>query len=117
MRHRKEGKKFGRLAGRRKSFLRNLVTALIRSGKIETTEARAKAIRPITEHMVTLAKKQDLASRRLLLSRLQNKTAVNRLMAELGPKYAERAGGYLRILKTGKSKKRDGSRLATVEFV
>ncbi len=117
MRHRKEGKKFGRLTGRRKSFLRNLVTALIRSGKIETTEVRAKAIRPMAERMVTIAKKQDLASRRLLLARLQNKSAVSRLVDEIGPKYAERKGGYLRIVKSGKTKKRDGSKLAVIEFV
>ncbi len=117
MRHRKEGKKFGRLRGRRISFLRNLVTALIRSGKIETTEVRAKAIRPMTERMVTIAKKQDLAGRRLLLARLQNKAAVSRLVDEIGPRYAERKGGYLRITKSGKAKKRDGSRLAIIEFV
>ncbi len=117
MRHRKEGKKFGRLTGRRKSFLRNLVTALVRSGKIETTEVRAKAIRPMAERMVTIAKKQDLAGRRLLLARLQNKTAVSKLVDEIGPRYAERKGGYLRIIKSGKAKKRDGSRLAVIEFV
>ena len=117
MRHGKEGKKFGRISGRRRSFLRNLVTALLRSGKIETTETRAKAIRPLAEHYITIAKKQDLASRRLLLSRLQNPKVAGPLMDELGPRYAERKGGYLRIIKSGKSKKRDGSRLATIEFV
>lgn len=117
MRHRKEGKKFNRISGRRRSFLRNLVNDLIRTGKIETTEARAKAIRPKTERLVTIAKKQDLASRRLLLSRVQSKPVVNKLVDELASKYGERKGGYLRITKSGKSRKRDGSRLATIEFV
>lgn len=118
MRHGVKGnKKFNRKTGRRRSFLRNLVNDLIRTGKIETTEARAKAIRPQAERCITIAKRQDLAGRRLLLSRLQNKKIVNRLMDELGPKFAERKGGYLRITKEGKSRKRDGSRLAVIELV
>lgn len=117
MRHGVKGKKFNRKTGRKRSFLRNLVNDLIRTGKIETTETRAKAIRPLAERMITLAKKQDLPSRRLLLSRLQHKKNVSRLMDELGPRYAERKGGYLRIVKSGKSRKRDGSQLAVIELV
>jgi large subunit ribosomal protein L17 len=117
MRHRKEGKKFNRIAGRRRSFVRNLVNDFFRHGRIETTETRAKAIRPMVERSISLAKKQDLASRRLLLSRLQSKTVVERLMSEIGPRYKERAGGYTRIVKGGKTRKRDGSRLAVIEYV
>lgn len=117
MRHRKSGKKFHRVQGRRKSFLRNLANDLIRVGKIETTETRAKAIRPIVERLVSLAKKQNLASRRLLLSRMHNKRVVGKLMEEVAPRYEERAGGYLRIVKSAKHRKRDGSSLATIEFV
>jgi large subunit ribosomal protein L17 len=97
--------------------MRALAVGLISSGKIETTETRAKAIRPVVEKFVTLAKKQDLAARRLLISRLHNKNLVEKLLSDLAPKYKDRKGGYLRIIKLGTSRKRDGSRLATIEFV
>lgn len=117
MRHAKKGKKFHRVAGRRKAFLRNLEGDLIRAGRIETTEARAKAIRPKVERMVTFAKRKDLAGRRILLSRLHNKKIVEKLYAEWGPRYEGRSGGYLRISKLSKSRKRDGSPRAVIEFV
>ncbi len=117
MRHRKEGKKFNRLTGQRRSFLRNLVSNLIRDEKIETTEVRAKAIRPQAERMVSIAKKGDLAARRLLLSRLHDKKIVVKLIEEIGPRYKERKGGYLRITKSGKTRKRDSGRTALIEFV
>ena len=117
MRHLKKGKKFHRVTGRRRSFLRNLASDLIRVGRIETTEARAKALRPLVERLVTHAKKQNLASRRLLMARLHNKRVVSKLYDEIGPRYLERMGGYLRISKSAKSRKRDGSSLAVVEFV
>ncbi|MDO8574360.1 MAG: 50S ribosomal protein L17 [bacterium] len=117
MRKLKKGKKFHRVAGERRAFLRNLSKELIKHGKIETTEARAKAIRPIVEKLVTIAKKQNLASRRLLSSRVQNKNLVKKLYEEIGPKYEKRLGGYLRITKSGKSRKRDGAKLAKIEFV
>jgi large subunit ribosomal protein L17 len=117
MRHQKQGKKFGRLTGRRKSFLRNLANDLIRRGKIETTEARAKAIRPLVERLVSIGKKQTLVSRRLLASRLHNPKTVQKLYEEISPRYKERNGGYLRIVKLEKSRKRDGSSMARIEFV
>ncbi len=117
MRHLKKGKKFSRLRGPRRSFLRNLSNDLLRHEKIETTETRAKAIRPIVERYVSMAKRGDLASRRLLLSRLGNQKTVKKLMDEIAPRYAERKGGYLRILKLGRSRKRDGTRLAQISFV
>lgn len=117
MRHRVRGKKFGRITGRRKSFLRNLAVALIRTGKIETTEARAKAIRPVVERMVTIAKRGDLPARRLLLARLGDKKTVERLLEEIAQRYVERKGGYLRIIKSSKRRKRDGAPVATIEFV
>ena len=98
-------------------FLRNLAANLIRTGKIETTEVRAKAVRPAVERFVTIAKHGDLAARRLLLARLHNKTIVERLMHDLGPRYAERNGGYLRIRKLTAVRKRDGTRMAVIEFV
>lgn len=118
MRHGKENsKKFHRKTGQRRAFMRSLTVSLLRSGKMETTEVRAKAVRPQVEKMITLAKKQNLASRRLLLARLQNKSVVAKLMETIAPKYAERKGGYVRILKSGKIRKRDGTRLATIELV
>ena len=117
MRHGKSGKKFHRVAGRRRSFLRNLSNDLVRVGRVETTEARAKALRPIVEKLITLAKKQNLAARRLILSRLQNKQTTAKLFDEIANRYTSRSGGYLRITKLSKSRKRDGSSLAIIEFV
>lgn len=117
MRHQKEGKKFHRLPGRRKSFLRNLINSLIKKEKIETTIARAKAIRPIAEHLITVAKKNDLASRRLVRSRVIDPIVVKKLCDTLAPRYSERNGGYLRIVKLGVFRKRDSSELARIEFV
>lgn len=117
MRHLKKGKKFNRLRGPRISFMRNLANDLIRSGSIETTEARAKAIRPVVEKLVTSAKKQTLAARRTILSRVNNQKIAAKLYNDLGPRYATRAGGYLRITKLGTSRKRDGTLMARIEFV
>lgn len=117
MRHQKKNKKFHRTAGPRRAFLRNLSNDLIRNGKIETTEARAKAIRPYVERCLTLAKKQDLASRRLLISRLQDRKVVQKLSDDLAPRYKDRNGGYLRITKSAKTRKRDASFVAVIEFV
>jgi len=117
MRHRAEGKKFHRVRGQRRAFLRSLATNLIRKGHIETTDARAKAIRPVVERFVTIAKKQNLAGRRLLLSRLHDQRAVHHLCDEIAPRYMSRQGGYLRIKKLTKHRKRDGSSLSVIEFV
>ncbi len=109
-------RKFGRKRGPRKSFLKILAHNLIIRGKIETTEARAKEIKSFTEKLVTVAKKNQLSSLRILLSRLP-KDAANKLFYELAPKYKERKGGYLRIIKTAALRKRDGVRLAIIEFI
>src|SRR5688572_11791894 len=106
MRHRKVGRKFHRKTGPRRSFVRNLATNLIRTGRIETTEARAKEIRPLVERMVTIAKRQTLASRRLLVQRLHSPEVAHRLLDDIAPRYAERRGGYLRIRKAAKRRKR-----------
>ena len=117
MRHLKKGKKFNRLTGPRRSFLRNLANDLVRQGAVTTTEARAKAIRPLVERLVTRAKEGDLAARRLILRRAHNSVVTEKLLGDLAPRYADRKGGYLRIVKLGASRKRDGSRLARIEFV
>ena len=113
-----EGKKFHRLRGARRAFVRNLAADVIRSGKIETTEARAKALRPVVERMVSIAKRENLAARRVLLMRLGNdKKLVKKLFEDIAPRYKERAGGYMRVVKLGKSRKRDGAGVALLEFV
>ncbi len=117
MRHLAKGKKFNRLRGDRISFMRNLANDVIRAGSVETTEVRAKAIRPVVEKLVTLAKRQTLASRRLIVQRVHNAKIAQKLYEELGPRYAERKGGYLRIAKLQKSRKRDGTKMARIEFV
>lgn len=113
----KNNKKFSRLRGERISFMRNLSNDLIRAGKIETTETRAKAIRPRVERLVSFAKNPTVANRRLVSSRVDNAKIVKKLFGEYGPKYAERKGGYLRITKLAESRKRDGTRMARIEFV
>lgn len=116
MRHLKKGRKFHRIKGRRRSFLKGLISNLVINEKIETTEARAKEIRPIIEKDITMAKKQNLAALRIILARL-NKTAAQKLYYQIAPRYAERKGGYLRIIKNVKARKNDGSKMAIIEFV
>lgn len=117
MRHlEKKGRKFGRKRGPRRHFIKGLLNNLILEGKIETTLARAKEIKPRAEKMITLAKKQDLSALRLLLSRLPKKAAM-KLYYEIAPKYKNRRGGYLKIIKTSKVRKRDGAELAQIQFI
>lgn len=97
--------------------MRSLAVNVIRKEKIVTTEARAKAIRPVVEHAVTLAKKETLAGRRILAARLHDPVAVKKLCDDIAPRYKDRKGGYTRIIKSGAARKRDGVRTATIEFV
>jgi large subunit ribosomal protein L17 len=113
----KQAQKFGRMRGDRISFMRNLCNDLIRNGTIETTEARAKAIRPKVERLVSHAKKQTISARRVILSRVNNARITKKLFEDYGPRYAERKGGYLRITKLAEARKRDGTRMARIEFV
>ncbi len=118
MKHgKKQATKFSRLRGDRISFVRNLCNDLIRAGAIETTEVRAKAIRPKVERLVTHAKKGTVASRREVLSRVQNARITKKLFDDYAKRYAERNGGYLRITKLAKARKRDASPMARIEFV
>lgn len=116
MRHQKEGRKFGRKRGVRRAFKAGLAANLIVRRKITTTEARAKEIRPMVERYVTHAKKQNVSSLRLLLSKLP-KPAVYALYHDIAPKYAERKGGYTRITKLAKRRVHDAALMATIEFV
>lgn len=99
------------------AFLRGLASNLIRAGRIETTVIRAKEIRPLVEKLVTIARKGDLASRRLVISRLANAETARRLVEDIAPRYEGRPGGYLRIQKLMGARKRDGSPRAIIEFV
>lgn len=116
MRHKKKIAKLSIKAGPRKALLRGLATSLVLRGKIKTTLARAKAVRPVVEHYVTKSKKDDLNVRRQLLKFFYGEKAVNKLLKELGVKYCERSGGYTRIIKLG-SRSGDSAAMAIIEFV
>ena len=101
MRHRRSGKKLGRTSAHRKALYANLAGALIEHGRIRTTEAKAKAVKPIAEQMITLGRRGDLHARRLALAELRSQDVVHQLFAEVAPRFAERPGGYTRIVKLG----------------
>jgi large subunit ribosomal protein L17 len=104
MRHRVAGRKLGRNSAQRKALFRNLVTELLRHEKIRTTEAKAKAIRPHAERLITLAKRGDLHSRRLAARDVQDSEILQKLFDELAERYEGREGGYTRIYKLGPRK-------------
>lgn len=116
MRHRNYGKKLSRNTEHRRALLRNLVTSLLLQERIETTVAKAKAARPLAENLITLGKRGDLHARRMAASYLLNPSAVSLLFGELAKRYASRAGGYTRIVRTG-WRKGDGADLAVLELI
>lgn len=116
MRHLKSGRKFHRKRGQRKALLKSLISSLIVKEKIQTTEAKAKEVKSATEKLVTIAKKQNLAALRMVLSKL-NEKAAQKLYHQIAPRYAERKGGYLRVIKLMKVRKNDASKMAIIEFV
>jgi len=101
MRHRKSGRALGRTSSHRKAMYQNMAVSLIRHETIRTTLPKAKELRRVVEPLITLAKQDGVARRRLAFDRLRDKVAVGRLFNELGPRFKERPGGYLRILKIG----------------
>jgi large subunit ribosomal protein L17 len=101
MRHRRSGKKLGRDSAHRKALYSNLAGALIEHGRIKTTQAKAKAVKPFAEQMITLGKRGDLHARRLALAELRSQDVVHQLFADVAPRFAERPGGYTRIVKLG----------------
>ncbi len=101
MRHHRSGKKLGRDSAHRRALYSNLAGALIEHGRIKTTEAKAKAVKPFAEQMITLGKRGDLHARRLALAELRSQDVVHQLFAEVAPRFAERPGGYTRIVKLG----------------
>lgn len=116
MRHHVKGTKFGRKKGDRNNFISVLRHNLIMEESIKTTTARAKVLRPGVEKLITLAKKQNLASLRLLKSRLPEKSAF-KLYHDIAPRYSERKGGYIKIIKTTEHRMRDGADLVEIKFV
>jgi large subunit ribosomal protein L17 len=101
VRHQRKGKKLGRDSAHRKALYSNLAGSLIEHGRIKTTEAKAKAVKPIAEKMITLGRRGDLAARRQALAYLRSQEIVHHLFAEVAPRFADRPGGYSRIVKIG----------------
>src|SRR5699024_10845783 len=116
MRHRKAGRKLNRNSPHRQAMFRNMTTSLIEHELIKTTLPKAKELRRVAEPLITLAKEDKLSARRTAFNRLRDRDAVGKLFAELGPRYADRPGGYLRILKCG-YRTGDKAPMAYVELV
>lgn len=116
MRHMKSGRKLNRTSSHRDAMFRNMAASLIKHELIQTTLPKAKELRRVAEPLITLAKVDGVANRRLAFARLRDKVAVGKLFVKLGPRYRERPGGYLRILKCG-FRTGDSAPLAYVELV
>ena len=117
MAYHRRGRKFGRKRGQRRQLMRSLARSVILHERVQTTESRAKSVRPYIEKLVTKAAVDTLPTRRLLLSRFSNDTeVVKKLLEDLGPKYKDRSGGYTRITKV-ESRPGSGRRVAVIEFV
>lgn len=112
-----KGKTFHREAGQRRALLKSLARSLVLEERISTTEAKAKALRPVVERLVSYAKLNTLASRRLAITKLGDKTAVKKLFGSIGPRYATRLGGYIRVTKRTKRGSNDARKLAYISFV
>ncbi|MDX1405676.1 MAG: 50S ribosomal protein L17 [Woeseiaceae bacterium] len=116
MRHRKSGRRLGRNSSHRQAMFRNMATSLVRHEMIRTTVPKAKELRRVVEPLITLAKSDGVANRRLAFDRLRDKEAVGKLFSDLGPRFKDRPGGYLRILKTG-PRPGDAAPMAIVQLV
>ena len=116
MRHRKSGRHLNRTSSHRKAMFSNMAASLIEHEVIKTTVPKAKELRRVAEPLITLAKSDTVANRRLAFSRLRSKAAVGKLFSELGPRYEDRPGGYTRILKAG-YRNGDAAPVAFIELV
>jgi len=117
MRHHNTKRKFGRDKNQRKALLNSLALNLIVRGKIKTTMPKAKELRPFIEKLITKAKKGDAATRRIIISKLFNRSKeVKKLFEVIAPKYVDKKGGYTRVLKLG-ARKADGAEMAIIEFI
>jgi large subunit ribosomal protein L17 len=116
MRHRKEGRQLRRTSEQKLALMRSLASSLIERGAIETTEAKAKELRPFIEKLITRAKEGTLHARRLTGRHVQKRAVGDKLFQEVAPKFTKRNGGYTRILKTG-HRKGDGAEMARIELI
>lgn len=116
MRHLKAGRKLGRTSSHRLATMRNMVTSLLQHEKIETTDAKAKELRPLTEKMVTLGKRGDLHARRLAMRVIRDESVAKKLFDDIAPRFKDRAGGYTRILKVGR-RHGDNAPVSIIELV
>ena len=116
MRHRAKHKQLSRTASHRRALLANMATSLFRHDRIETTEAKAKALRPYAERLITLARRGDLHARRLVERKIKDREVTHRLFAELGKRFAARPGGYTRIVKL-RHRPGDGADVARIELL
>jgi len=118
MRHRRKGRKLGRDASHRKALFSNMAGSLFEHGRLKTTEAKAKELRPIAEKLITLARKDpgDVAAQRQAVAYLRSKDSVHRLFHEVAPRFTERPGGYTRIVKLG-PRQGDAAPMAYIELV
>ena len=116
MRHRRSGRKLGRDASHRKALYANLTSALIEHGRIKTTVAKAKEVRPVAEQMITLGRRGGVPARRQALKFLRSQDVVHKLFSDVGPRFADREGGYLRIIRIG-PRLGDAAEMAYLELV
>lgn len=116
MRHARTGKKLGRDSSHRRALYANLACSLIEHGRIKTTEAKAKAVKPFAEQMITLGRRGDLHARRQALAELRSQEIVHKLFSDVGPRMAERPGGYSRIVKLG-ARQGDAAEMVYLELV
>ena len=116
MRHRKKGRQLSRTASHREAMLRNMATSLFRHERISTTVAKAKELRPFAERLITLARRGDIHARRMARRKIQDRDVLVKLFDSIGPRFAERPGGYTRILKIG-HRQSDGAEVALIELV
>jgi large subunit ribosomal protein L17 len=116
MRHRRAGRKLGRDAAHRKALYANLTASLIEHGRIKTTVAKAKEVRPVAEEMITLGRRGDVPARRQALAFLRSQDVVHKLFSDVGPRFSDRQGGYSRIVKLG-PRQGDSAEMAYLELV
>ena len=116
MRHHRAGRKLGRDAAHRKALYANLTASLIEHGRIKTTVAKAKEVRPVAEEMITLGRRGDVPARRQALKFLRSQDVVHKLFSEVGPRFSDRPGGYSRIVKLG-PRQGDAAEMAYLELV
>ena len=116
MRHRAKGRQLSRTSTHRRAMLNNMATSLFDHGRVITTEAKAKELRPFAEKLITLARRGDLHARRLAGRKIKDREVLGKLFTEIGPRFAARPGGYTRILKLG-HRPGDGADLARIELL